>query len=87
MHGNEGELKENFLVNGVNCYACDIMHQDYGLRPYRLWKGIRKEGVLAGLICGTLFTIFPICEEVVTPRLSAFVIAGLAVIIISKLKN
>ena len=42
LHGNEGKLKEKFLVNGVNCYACDIMHQDYGLRPYRLWKGIRK---------------------------------------------
>ena len=42
LHGNEGTLKEKFLVNGVNCYACDIMSQDYGLRPYRLWKGIRK---------------------------------------------
>ena len=42
LYGNEGELKEKFLVNGVNCYACDIMHHDYGLRPYRLWKGIRK---------------------------------------------
>ena len=42
LHGNEGELKAKFLDNGVNCYACNIMHNDYGLRPYRLWKGIRK---------------------------------------------
>ncbi len=51
------------------------------------WNGIRKEGVLAGIICGTLFTIIPVFSEMVTPRLSAFVIAGLAVIIVSKLKK
>jgi sodium/proline symporter len=51
------------------------------------WKGIRKEGVLAGIICGTLFTIIPVFSEMVTPRLSAFIIAGLAVIIVSKLKQ
>jgi len=51
------------------------------------WKGVRKEGVLAGLICGTLFTIIPVFAEIVTPRLSAFVIAGLVVIIVSKLKK
>ena len=87
LHGNEGELKSKFLDNGVNYYACNIMYKDYGLRPYRLWKGIRKEGVLAGLICGALFTIFPIFPEVVTPRLSAVVIVELAVIIVSKLKS
>ena len=52
-----------------------------------LWKGVRKDGILAGLICGTLFTIIPVFAEMVTSRLSAFVIAGLAVIIISKLKK
>ena len=51
------------------------------------WKGIRKEGVLAGIIFGTLFTIIPVFAEMVTPRLSAFVIAGLAVIIVSKMKQ
>ena len=51
------------------------------------WNGTRKEGVLAGIICGTLFTIIPVFAEMVTPRLSAFVIAGLAVIIVSKLKQ
>ena len=51
------------------------------------WKGARKEGVLAGLICGTLFTIFPVFAEIVTPRLSAFIIAGLAMVIVSKMKK
>ena len=51
------------------------------------WKGVRKEGVLAGLICGTLFSIIPVFAEMVNPRLSAFVIAGLAVIIVSKMKK
>ena len=47
------------------------------------WKSVRKEGVLVGLICGTLFTIIPVFAEVVTPRLSAFIIGGLAVIVVS----
>ena len=51
------------------------------------WKDVRKEGVLAGLICGTLFTIIPVFAEIITPRFSAFVIAGLAVIIISMMKQ
>ena len=51
------------------------------------WKGVRKEGVLAGLICGSIFTVYPLFIDVVTPRLSAFVISGLAVIIISKLNS
>ena len=49
------------------------------------WKSVRKEGVLAGLICGTLFTIIPVFAEMVTPRLSAFIIGGLAVIVVSKI--
>ena len=48
------------------------------------WKNIRKEGVLAGLISGTIFTIFPILSNIITPRLSAFIISLLVVIIISK---
>ena len=51
------------------------------------WKGVRKEGILAGLICGTLFTVFPFFSSLITPRLSAFVISALAVIIVSKQKK
>ncbi len=51
------------------------------------WNGIRKEGILAGLICGTLFTVYPLFSDMVTPRLSAFVISILAVVIVSKLKK
>ncbi|SVA95047.1 uncharacterized protein METZ01_LOCUS147901 [marine metagenome] len=51
------------------------------------WKDICKEGVLAGLVCGTFFTVYPLFGDLVTPRLSAFLISGLAVIIISKLKK
>ena len=51
------------------------------------WRGIRKEGILAGLICGTLFTIFPVYVTLVTPRLSAFFISSVAVILVSKLKS
>ena len=42
LHGNEGELKNNFLENDVNCISCSIMPHDYSLRPYRLWKIINK---------------------------------------------
>ena len=51
------------------------------------WKEIKKEGVLAGLFCGTLFTIYPFFSDIVTPRLSAFVISALAVVIVSKWKK
>ncbi len=49
------------------------------------WKGVRKEGVMMGLVCGTLFTIYPLFSNVLTPRLTAFVISTLAVVIGSKL--
>ena len=42
LHGNEGDLKDKFLVNGVNCISFSIMPRDYSLRPYRLWKIIRR---------------------------------------------
>ena len=42
LYGNDGELKEKFLLNNVNCIPCSIMPQDYGLQPYRFWKRIRK---------------------------------------------
>ena len=44
------------------------------------WRGVRKEGVLAGIICGTLFTIYPIFSDLVTPRLTAFLLSTTAVI-------
>ena len=51
------------------------------------WKGVHKWGVLAGLICGTVFSVYPLFSSLVTPRLSAFLIATLAIIIVSKLKK
>ena len=42
LHGNEGELKKKFIENGVGCYSCSIMPMDYGFRPYRFWKILRK---------------------------------------------
>mgnify|MGYP004184762557 FL=1 len=41
LHGIEGELKDKFLEQDINCFKCSIMPQDYGLRPYRIWKKIR----------------------------------------------
>ena len=42
IHGDEGELKNKFLENNIDCIECNIMPKDYMLRPYRLWKKIRK---------------------------------------------
>jgi len=42
LYGNKGDLKNNFIENGIDCYNCNIMPSDYGIRPYRLWKLIRK---------------------------------------------
>ena len=42
LYGNKGALKKNFIENGIDCYNCNIMPSDYGIRPYRLWKLIRK---------------------------------------------
>ena len=41
LHGNEGKLKDKFLEQDINCFKCSIIPQDYGLRPYRIWKKIR----------------------------------------------
>lgn len=44
------------------------------------WKKTSKAGVLAGLISGTLFTIFPLFSSLITPRFSAFFIALICVV-------
>ncbi len=47
------------------------------------WKKTSRAGVLAGLIGGTFFTIFPLFENFITPRFSAFFIALICVIVFS----
>ena len=50
------------------------------------WKRISKVGVIAGMVTGTLFTVFDLFGEWVSARFSAFIIAFLAVYIFSILK-
>ncbi len=47
------------------------------------WKSISRNGVIAGMIAGTFFTVFPLFPDFVTPRLSAFVLALAAVLAVS----
>jgi sodium/proline symporter len=49
------------------------------------WRKTSTAGVLAGMISGTLFTIWDIAGGTVTPRLTAFLIAFLAVVVLSYL--
>jgi len=49
------------------------------------WKKVSKQGVIAGMIAGTLFTVVDLFGSWVTARFSAFVIALLAVIVTSYL--
>jgi len=42
LNRDDGILKQSFKENGIECYLCTIMPKDYSLRPYRLWKIIRK---------------------------------------------
>jgi sodium/proline symporter len=81
--------KSNDLVFEMVSYAWGGLGASFGpaLVLTLWWKGIKKEGVLAGLICGTLFTIFPIFGTIITPRLSAFIISTLAVILVSKFRS
>ena len=69
--------KSKNLVFEMVAYAWGGLGSSFG--PVLLltlwWKNIRKEGVLAGLVFGTFFTIFPILKNIITPRLSAFVIS------------
>ena len=77
------------LVFGMVSYAWGGLGSAFGpaLVLSLWWKNIRKEGVLSGLICGTLFTIYPLFSDILTPRLTAFVISALAVVIVSKLNS
>lgn len=47
------------------------------------WKKISRAGILAGLVSGTLFTVIDLFGAWITARLSAFVIAFVAVVIVS----
>lgn len=49
------------------------------------WKKTSRAGVLAGLISGTVFTIIPLFETLITPRFSAFFIALICVVVFSVL--
>ena len=42
LETDKGELKQKFLKNNVKIFECTIMPKDYGLRPYRFWKVVRK---------------------------------------------
>tara|TARA_B100001029_G_C15040521_1_gene443284 strand:- start:228 stop:1649 length:1422 start_codon:yes stop_codon:yes gene_type:complete len=82
-------LESKDLVFSMVSYAWGGLGASFG--PSLLlsiwWNNTKKEGVIAGLILGTLFTIFPIFENIITPRFSAFIISTFAVIIISKIKK
>ncbi|MCF7802113.1 MAG: sodium/proline symporter [Candidatus Marinimicrobia bacterium] len=47
------------------------------------WKKISRKGIIAGMITGTLFTVVDVFGEWITARLSAFVIAFIAVVVVS----
>ncbi|MFC2074798.1 sodium/proline symporter [Bdellovibrionota bacterium] len=49
------------------------------------WKRTSKAGVISGMIAGTLFTIVDISGGAITPRLTAFVLAFVAVTLFSVL--
>ncbi|NQV15757.1 sodium/proline symporter [bacterium] len=51
------------------------------------WKRVRKAGVIAGMVSGTLFTVIDLFGNWVTARFSAFIIAFFAVIIFSLIKS
>ncbi len=42
LETDKGELKQKFLEKSVKIHECTIMPKDYGLRPYRFWKVIRR---------------------------------------------
>ena len=50
------------------------------------WKKVSRTGIFAGMISGTFFTVVDLFGTWVTARLSAFVIAFLAVVIVSHFK-
>ena len=82
-------FKSKALVFETVSYAWGGLGSSFGptLILTLWWKNIKKEGVVVGLIFGTLFTIFPIFPDVVTPRLSAFLLSTFGVILASKIKS
>ena len=82
-------LKSQALVFETVSYAWGGLGSSFGptLILTLWWKNIKKEGVIVGLIFGTLFTILPIFPDLVTPRLSAFLLSTLGVILMSKIKS
>ncbi len=46
LHNNDGELRNQFLDNGVKIDFCPVIPIDRGWRPYFLWKRIRNFGSL-----------------------------------------
>ena len=79
--------KSNELVFETVSYAWGGLGSSFGptLVLTLWWKNIKKEGIIIGLIFGTLFSILPILPEIITPRLSAFLISTLGIIITSKI--
>ena len=51
------------------------------------WKKISRLGILMGMITGTIFTLWPLMPDLITPRLSAFIIAFFSVICFSYFEN
>ena len=55
------------------------------------WKGVTRKGIIAGLFTGSISTIIwgssPYLQSIVTERLISFVLAFVAIIIISKYKK
>ena len=82
-------LKTKDLVFEMVSYAWGGLGSSFGpaLIFSLWWEKTNKLGLLVGLIFGTFFTIFPIFEHLVTPRLSAFLISTLGIIIFSYLSS
>ena len=51
------------------------------------WKKINSWGLIAGLIGGSFFTIFPIFADIISPRLSAFMLSTILILFVSKIKK
>jgi len=82
-------MKSEKLVLEMVSYAWGGLGSSFGpvIVLTLWWKKIRKEGVVAGLISGTFFTIYPMYNSLITPRVSAFVLSMISIIIISKFKD
>lgn len=77
--------QSNELVFEMVSYAWGGLGASFGpvLIAVLWWDKTSKAGVLSGLIAGTYFTIVPILPQLVTPRISAFFLAGAAIIVAS----